>query len=100
MVATYRVIITDRAFEDLDGILSRIAADSPQNSAGVISRLLAEIEGLDQMPNRYGVARHSGRILNAVRSMPVPPHVVIYRVSLKPRIVYILRVRHGAMRKR
>jgi toxin ParE1/3/4 len=100
MDGAYRVLITDRAFADLNGILDYIAADSPQNAVAVITRLQVAIDGLEMMPYRFAVARHRGRIVSSVRSMPVPPHVVIYRVDDSTRTVHVLRVRHGAQRRR
>ncbi|MGA2499619.1 MAG: type II toxin-antitoxin system RelE/ParE family toxin [Tepidisphaeraceae bacterium] len=100
MDGAYRALITDRAFADLNGILSCIAADSPQNAVAVITRLQTAIDSLEMMPYRFAVARHRGRILSSVRSMPVPPHVVVYQVNDSTKTVHVFRARHGARKRR
>lgn len=99
MPPIYRVIILPRAFSDLDRILSYIARSSPQNAVKVIDRLWAQMRALDQLPFRYPVHEHRKDPAKSVRSMPVPPFVVYYRVDKVQRVVRILCVYHGHQRQ-
>jgi len=98
MPDTYSVRITPKALADLEGIFNYISQDSPQNAAAMIERLLYAIDGLNILPYRFGVPRVGPVRGQQVRSMPVRPYLVRYRVDEKRRAVFILRVRHGARR--
>jgi toxin ParE1/3/4 len=95
----YFVRITPRALADLRGIFNYIRADSPQNAAEVIRRILDAIDGLDVFPHRYDVPRVNPPKGRKVRSMPVRPYLVRYRIDERKKAVYILRIRHGARRR-
>jgi toxin ParE1/3/4 len=99
MADTYRVRITPRALSDLESIFHRIETDSPQNAGKMIRALVDAIDGLDMMPYRFNVPRTGPVRGRQVRSMPVRPYLVRYRIDEKRRAVFILRVRHGARRK-
>lgn len=92
----YRVRITPRALFDLERIFDFIAQDSPDNAAGMIERILDAIDGLEFMPYRFKVLE--GAETKAIRSIPVRPYLVRFRVEEKAGIVRILHVRHGARR--
>jgi plasmid stabilization system protein ParE len=80
-------------------IFDHIERDSPQNAPAVIEGVINAIDSLAQFPHRYKVhqsARHPDRV---VRSMPVPPYVVYYRVIDQHSVVRVLTVRHGARRQ-
>lgn len=99
MPSHYAVRISKTASSDLDAIFSYIVKQSPQNAERVLQRLLDEIFALKMLPHRYKVHKRSHRPDQVVRSMPVPPFVVYYRVIEDPRVVRVLTVRHGARRK-
>lgn len=96
MAERYRVIVSAQAYEALIGIMDYIAQDSPAKAVKAVNHLLDEIGTLDFMPNRYSLWRGSSRLPFAVRSMPVPPFRVVYRVFDKLRVVRVLTVEHGA----
>lgn len=99
MPAHYRVIILPRASADLQGIYAYIEQDSPQNAASMTRTLIDAIDSLEQLPFRYKVhapARDPSRV---VRSMPVPPYLVYYRVDEVRRVVRVLTIRHGSQRQ-
>ena len=94
----YRVTTMPQASSDLENIFEYILQDSPQNAASVLESLLGAIASLSQFPHRYKVhrsARNPGRI---IRSMPVPPYVVYYRLIESEQNVQVLTIRHGARR--
>ena len=99
MPDSYRVRITPRALADLRGIFDYIAKDSSQNAQGMIRRLLDAVDGLDILPHRYDVPRGGNARGRQIRSMPVWPYLVRYRIEQRNRLVYVLRIRHGAQRR-
>ena len=95
----YRVIVSPRAFEELDAILEYVAGHSPANAAKVIAYLWKSMQALQHLPRRYRVVRGAGRPKWAVRRMPVPPYLVYYRVDEVQKVVRILTIRHGSQRQ-
>lgn len=99
MQPIYDVRITAEASGDLLDIYNYIRSDSEQNASQMLERLLHAIDALEHLPYRYKRHRRGGRGRDEVRSMPVPPYVVYYRVVEADRVVRVLTVRHGARRK-
>ena len=98
MPDTYRVRITPRAMGDLERIFDHIRRDSPQNAETAIRRLLDAIDGLNILPHRFDVPRVGAVRGRQIRSMPVRPYLVRYRIDEKRMAVHILRISHGARR--
>ena len=96
MAKHYRVRITLRALSDLEAILDYIAQESPLNAARMIERLLDAIDGLEFMPYRFKVL--AGAEEGGIRSIPVRPYLIRFRVEERTGIVRILHIRHGARR--
>ena|SRR5258706_14396639 len=99
MAVQYVVRITPRALKDLQDIFDYIAKDSPQNAAGMISRLLAAIRELDHLPFRHPVPRRGRRRSALFRCMPVGNYLVTYRIEKAARVVRVVDVRHGARQR-
>ena len=99
MTRSYRVIVSPRAFSDLDGILDYIKRQSPANAAKVIDLLWKAMQGLAQLPRRYRVVGGSRQPKRAVRRMPVSSYLVYYRIDDDQQVVRILSVWHGARRQ-
>jgi plasmid stabilization system protein ParE len=95
----YRVIIPPKASNDLVEICAYIEQDSPQNAASVAQMILDAIDSLDILPHRFKVHEHRRDPAKTVRSMPVPPFIVYYRVDDVRHAVRILHVRHGHRRQ-
>jgi len=95
-MSQYHVIITPRAGRDLEGIHTYIARDSPANADGMITRILDGVGLFEQFPHRTMVEHRSRKIRFPVRSLPVPPYLVYFRVLDDQKVVRILHVRHGA----
>jgi plasmid stabilization system protein ParE len=95
----YHVTIMPRASDDIIRICEHIERDSPQNAATVAQVLLDAIDSLDQFPSRYKVHGSKRDPVHLVRSMPVPPIIVYYRVTEPRRLVQVLTVRHGHQRQ-
>jgi toxin ParE1/3/4 len=98
MMDEYRVIITPRAGADLQDIYDYIAQDSRDNAAAMVTRILDALEPLKHFPHRTVQERQGNGLRYPVRSLPVPPYIVYFRVLEEDRVVRILHVRHGARR--
>lgn len=99
MPEDYGIRITPRALADLEAIFEHINRSSPQNATKMIRTLLDAIDGLNILPHRYDVPRVGYVRGRQIRSMPVRPYLVRYRIDEKNGVVLILRVRHGARRR-
>jgi len=95
----YRIIIPPRASTQLIEICSRIEKRSEQNARLVAQQVLDAIDALEFLPHRYRVHEHRRDPALTVRSMPVPPFIVYYRVDDVRLAVRILSIRHGARRQ-
>ena len=99
MPDTYRVRLTPRVLADLQAIFDYISKDSPDNAAAMVQTILDAIDGLGILPHRFDVPRGGKVRGRRIRSMPVRPYLVRYRIEEKTKTVYIVRVRHGARRR-
>ena len=95
----YRIRIMPRAAEDIACICAYIEQDSPQNAAAVAQDLLDAIDALGILPHRYKVHEHRTDPAKTVRSMPVPPFVVYYRVVDRLAAVEVVALCHGSQRR-
>lgn len=95
----YRVIITPRAGRDLEAIHRYIAQDSPVNATAMVTRIMDSLESLRRFPHRTVAERERPGLHHPVRSLPVSPYIVYFRVLDDERIVRILHVRHGARQR-
>ena len=98
MPSTHRVIVMSEAFSDLEKILDFIAEESPQNAVQMTDRLWKAIQSLADFPHRYPASRRRLKPSNIVRTMPVPPFIVCYRVDDERMVVRVASVRHGKRR--
>ena len=98
MQKQYGISITPEALSDLEGIFHFIERDSPRNAAGVIERIIKNIDRLYAMPSRFKIVGKSRKNGSPVHALVVRPYLVYYRVDETRRRVFILSVRHGARR--
>jgi len=89
---TYRVLLSERAIEDLDTLHAWIAAEAGSAVAdGYVDRLQTRIEALSEFPNR-GTPRDD--LISGLRTLAFERRFVIaYRVTAKD--VRVLRVISG-----
>src|SRR5690349_266029 len=92
----YRVRLTQQALDDLEEIHAFIAKDSPQNAALMIERIFDSIDLLEIFPHRTVVERQTPSLKYPVRSLPVKPYVIYFRVIDEEHVVVIRHIRHGA----
>jgi addiction module RelE/StbE family toxin len=96
MAGDYRVRLTPQALEDLDEIHAFISRQLPQNAAQMLERIFDAIDLLEIFPHRTVVERQAASLKHPVRSLPVKPYVIYFRVSEEERVVVIRHIRHGA----
>ena len=99
MTPSYRVIVSPRAFSDLDAILDYVTLRSPANARRVIDRLWEAMHGLARLPRRYRVVSGPRQPGRSVRRMPGSNYLVYYRIDDQQQVVRILSVWHGARRQ-
>lgn len=92
----YKIIFTPEAVANLETIRDHIAADSAENAARMIERLLEAAYSLDDMPRRHAVIRSRRKLGFEPRAAVVRPYRVIY--SIEGGAVHIRAIRHGARR--
>ena len=64
----------------------------------MIEKILDAIDLLEIFPHRTIVQRQTPRLKHPVRSLPVKPYVIYFRVIDEDRVVVIRHIRHGARR--
>ena len=99
MTEHYRVRLTPQVLSDLEEIHAYIAEDSPRNAASMLERILDAIDSLEMFPHRTVVERQDRALKYAVRSLPVKPYVIYFRVIDEEKTVVVRHVRHGARRR-
>jgi len=90
MPTEFRVIVLPTAFADLDRITAYIERESPQNAAEVLDRLWQATQSLATFPHRYKVHQLRPDAAKTVRSMPVPPFILYYRIDDAKHVVRVL----------
>jgi plasmid stabilization system protein ParE len=99
MPTTYRVIISPKAFAEIDRIIEHVRQDSPANAAAMIDGMLDAALSLRMLPYRHRVYLHRKIAAKTVHAMPIPPFILYYRVDEGTRVVRVLSIRHGARRQ-
>ena len=65
----------------------------------MIEQILDAIDSLEIFPQRNVATRRSPKITDPVRSLPVKPYMIYFRVIEQDRVVVIRHIRHGARRR-
>jgi len=89
--ASFRVLWTETAVRDLEGIVSYVAAEAPINADRILARLKSKAESLEVTPERGRLVPELLRHGLAVwRELIVRPYRIMYRID--GRTVYVLAV--------
>jgi plasmid stabilization system protein ParE len=92
-----KVVIRQRARDDLDKIVRWIALDNPHNAISVATCILDVIESKIVLFPRLG---RSGRILGTREwVMPGLPYIIVYKVNDIRDALVILAVFHGVQNR-
>lgn len=85
----YKIVWTDEAIAQLEGIGAYIAIEDPRAAADLADRLIALADSLAEFPHRGRVAEENSREMTTVW-----PYILRY--SVEGDTVLIRRIRHGA----
>ena len=99
MAPKFKIIIAPEAGRNIEAIHRYISQHSPQNAATMVTRILESIASLEIFPHHNLMERQSTRIKHPVRTLPVKPYIVYFRVRDDEQVVKILTVRHGAQKR-
>lgn len=93
----YRIVETELALADLDGILSYLAVSlaNPPAAASFADAVEFCYGTLEQMPLAYEQCRDPHLNALGYRKAVIDHYVMIYRVSEEEKTVYILRFFYG-----
>jgi toxin ParE1/3/4 len=92
--AKYRVEITPTAEQDIEDIWFYIAEESPENATVFVLALEEQIRTLESLPERCPLSPENELLNRGYRHLINGSYRTIFRVD--GRIVYVLRVIHGA----
>jgi plasmid stabilization system protein ParE len=90
----FRLLITDRALDDLRAIRDYIARDSADRAAEFLEKLLDSLDPIQQFPGGFPLAPENGFVAYELRQLVYGQYRVLYRVVGS--MVEILHVRHAA----
>ena len=96
----YRVLITNKAWNDIEQAFLWLAARSPEAAERWRGALLEVIDSLQQFPERCPRAPEGRAFGSELRELTVGKRQGIYRIifRIRRKSVQVLRVRHGARR--
>ena len=94
----WKVIYTESAYRDLDGIYDYIADVllEPRIAQNQTNRLMDAADSLDNMPLRHRLYEHEPWHSKGWRIMPVDNYLVFYLPVEADSIVSIMRIMHGS----
>ena len=98
MPTAFHIIVSPESASDLESICSYIAQDSPQNASKTATRILDAIATLEFFPHRTLAEHQNPQMMYPVRSLPVKPYIIYFRVLDQQQAVRILAIRHGGRR--
>ncbi len=97
MTPPYQWVASPHTLRDLTHIHNGIArASSARTATRVVEQIVDAFDHLTATPNRTVVDPQPNSRRPPVRSLPVPPYMVYFRVYDQDRTVRVSRVRHGA----
>jgi len=88
-----RVVLSEQAESDLEGIGDAVAVDSPRRAISFVAELREKCESLAATPSAFPVIARYKRL--AIRRRVHGNYLIFYRIGRDS--VIVLRVLHGAM---
>lgn len=89
---TYKVILSDSAYKDLENIKAYIAGDNPVAAKQYVGKILDKLSSLSEFPNRGSAIANSLFDYAKARCLICLNHAAIYQTNERARCVYVLRV--------
>lgn len=93
-----RLVWTEPALQDLDGIADYIAVESSVAAAELVARVFRHIEQLAVHPESGSVPPELRKSTRRYRQIVEAPCRVFYRYDRRQKTVFILHVMRGEMR--
>lgn len=94
----YTIELAQRAFDDIDAIVERIQADSPQNATRWRRKLFNKIDSIETFPHGCALAPENDHCPFEVRQTMLGNYRVLFTINDERSHVLVLTVRHGARR--
>jgi plasmid stabilization system protein ParE len=88
----YRLLFTQRALDDLAGIIGHMAEDDDEAASRFGSSLLDHVELLTRFPRMGSTTRKRSRVRKLLHS----PILVYYQIREDKRLVEVLHFRQGS----
>jgi plasmid stabilization system protein ParE len=95
----FRVELSPRAFNDIDGLIAHIQQGSSSGAEHFRRRLLTKIGNLAHFPRGYSRAPEDAHCSFEVRQTFVGRYRILFTIRDQDALVYVLTVRHGARRE-
>lgn len=93
---SYRIIITEESFSQIEEAFVYIQSQSPQNADLWLNKLYDKVYSLCTLPERFGVARENGSFQLELRCMRHYSHRILYTVDSEYSVIRIHAVLHGS----
>ena len=92
----YTVELSPRAFADVDGIVGRIQATSPNNATRWRQKLFQKMACLNRFPRGYSLAPEDAFCPLEIRQTFFGRYRILFTVRDDKSLIYVLTVRHGS----
>ena len=93
----YKIIFSDPAIDDLEGIVRFIGKDNPPAAARFGGKLIASVRNLANFPRMGRVVPELND--EDIREIIFKPYRIFYRVKDGARVIEVIRFWHAADRK-
>ena len=93
----YRVLMTQPAADDLQGIASYIANElrEPSIAINLVNRIKEAVMSLSEMPARHSLIADENLAIQQIRKIMVDNYIVFYTVSEQDATVTVIRILYG-----
>lgn len=88
-----KIIIRERAEDDLDHIFNWIAKDNPRAATNMVARIRDRINLLE-LDSVAGMGRPG--LITGTRELVEFPYIIVYRISEHRDLIEVLAIVHGA----
>ena len=93
----YKIVFTNDSIEEMDSIYNYISKKlyAPNSARRLMAQVEEEIQSLEYMPQKYAVIKRFPEIDMEYRRIVIKNFVVIYTISEKEKIIYIVHMYYG-----
>jgi plasmid stabilization system protein ParE len=98
----YRVVLADSAKTDADHLWNWVVSQAPRKGPAWFERLIDALYSLETLPQRCPKAREADTAKRPIRCLLFGKrhgvYRILYEIDEKRRTVWILHIRHGALK--